>query len=105
MPYTIPEKKCPLKPKPFKSKEYLQWAHNSDQRCIVCGSMKVEAHHLLAGSLGRPDDKIVMLCPEHHRGKFSPHGFDSDMFYEDYPKEFLEEQADIMFKEFEDSYF
>jgi len=50
--------------------------------CYVCGSTNVEYHHALFGAKYRKlADKyglIVALCPEHHRGKYSPH-FDREL--------------------------
>jgi hypothetical protein len=65
----------------------MEWFHNQNYGCLVCGINNIEAHHVLRGTEGRPDDSIVPLCPEHHRGKYSPHGFDSSKFSEDYPTE------------------
>ncbi len=45
--------------------------------CLHCGSSIVEKHHVFFGTANRKQsDKyglIVPLCPEHHRGTFSPH--------------------------------
>lgn len=83
----------PLKEKPYKNKEYLQWFHNQGFGCLVCGDTFTEAHHVLSGNRGRPDDSIVPLCVDHHRGRFSPHGADAKEFFEKYPKEMLLETA------------
>ena len=51
--------------------------------------------------LGNRDDReVVPLCTDHHRGKYSPHGFDSKKFYETYPKEFLLLEAGALYGEY-----
>lgn len=88
-----------LKEKPLKSKEYLSWLHNSGKTCLVCGSSTIELHHVDNG-IGRRDDRsCVCLCPDHHRGEFSVHGFDSVYFYSLFPKERLSEEAQKLFEE------
>lgn len=78
-----------IKDVPYKDKEYLSWFHTQNFGCLICGSNNIEAHHVLRGGNGRPDDSIVPLCPDHHRGRFSPHGFDSGLFNEEFPKDLL----------------
>ncbi|MFA6189804.1 MAG: hypothetical protein WC680_11060 [Sulfuricurvum sp.] len=85
----VPKTKERIKEPPYKDKDYLSWFHTQNFGCLVCGSNNIEAHHVLRGGEGRPDDSIVPLCPEHHRGRFSPHGFESGKFSEDYPKDVL----------------
>lgn len=92
------KKLAPLKEKPFKSKEYLSWFHSQGFCCMVCGSSQIEAHHIMQGNRGRQDDLIVPLCPDHHRGKYSPHGFDAKAFYEGYPKDMQIEVANKLFE-------
>ena len=44
--------------------------------CYVCGSTNVEYHHMVYGRNRKMADRyglILPLCPEHHRGKYSPH--------------------------------
>lgn len=90
-----------LKEKPFKSKEYLSWLHTSGKTCLVCGSHTIELHHTDNG-IGRRDDRsCVPLCSEHHRGVWSPHGFDSLFFYAVFPKERLIEEAQKLFEEWQ----
>lgn len=48
------------------------------KHCLVCGSTRVEVHHILFGRANRKwSDKfglVIALCPEHHRGStYSPH--------------------------------
>lgn len=92
----VPKTKVRIKDVPYKDKEYLSWFHTQNFGCLVCGSNNIEAHHVLRGGEGRPDDSIVSLCPEHHRGKFSPHGFESGQFSDEYPKDVLLEIAKRM---------
>lgn len=89
----IPKTNKRIKASPYKDKDYLSWFHTQNFGCLVCGSNNIEAHHVLRGGEGRPDDSIVPLCPEHHRGKVSPHGFESGKFSEEYPKDILLEIA------------
>lgn len=88
---------APLKEKPFKSKEYLSWFHNQGYGCLVCGNTDIEAHHIMQGNRGRQDDLIVPLCLEHHRGKFSPHGYNAKEFHNQYSKEMQKATAEILF--------
>ena len=90
-----------IKEKVFKEKKYLSYMHNSGKACLVCNSSNIELHHVKTKiKTDRDDSLIVPLCPEHHRGKFSPHGFDLKSFYECYSIEYLLEKA----KEFYDQY-
>lgn len=86
-----------LKTQPFKSKEYLSWFHNQGFGCLVCGSLNIEAHHLESGNRGRADNKIVPLCPDHHRGTFSPHGGNAKEFHQAHTKQVLNIIADKLF--------
>jgi hypothetical protein len=88
-----PKSTARIKDAPYKDKEYLGWFHCQNFGCLVCGSNNIEAHHVSRGGEGRPDDTIVPLCPEHHRGRYSPHGFESGKFSEEYPKYILLEIA------------
>ena len=89
------------KSKGFKDPAYLSWLHN-DKRpcCIVCGSGNIELHHVNPGLGNRDDREVVPLCPDHHRGKYSPHGFDSKKFYYTYPKDFLLTEAKFLYSEY-----
>ena len=91
---------APLKKQPYKNKDYLVWLHNQNFGCLVCGDNNIELHHVLRGSEGRPDDSVVTLCPEHHRGKFSPHGFDSVGFHEQHSKDVLLEVAKLLHEKY-----
>lgn len=87
----------------YKNKHYLAYMHNSSKVCLVCGSSSIELHHVKNKHLtDRADNRIVPLCPEHHRGEFSPHGFDQKLFYECYSRDHLLKKASEYFKEFED---
>jgi len=72
-------------PKAYKDPDYLQWVHNT-QKCLVCGSGNIEAHHIKHHSIkGRDDRYIIPLCPFCHRGStLSPHGTPK-AFKERYP--------------------
>ena len=99
------EKATRIKEKPLKNSAYLQWFHSQNYGCLVCGSNNIEAHHVLRGVDGRSDDSIVPLCPEHHRGRYGPHGFDSDKFSEEYSKELLMAIAKRLYEAFESELF
>lgn len=48
------------------------------KECFYCGvTLNLERHHVIFGTARRRiADKLgltVWLCPEHHRGQFSPH--------------------------------
>jgi len=99
--YKVPQKKHNLKPKAFKCKAYLEYMHNSGKHCVICGNTNIELHHIKTKTQTmRNDNEVVPLCDEHHRGKFSPHGFDSSKFYEQYPKDLLLEWAEDFYKEY-----
>ena len=83
---------APLKEKPFKSKAYLSCLHSNGLGCMICGDTNIELHHIDQGNRGRADNRVVPLCLDHHRGKFSPHGFDKKAFLEQYG-ETMEEVA------------
>lgn len=94
-----------IKPKVLKDKKYLAYMHNSYKCCLVCGDTNIELHHIKTKTLtDRADNRIVPLCSEHHRGKFSPHGFDSNKFYEQYPKEELLKMAEEFYNEYIELY-
>lgn len=94
------KKKERIKESPFKDKDYVHWMHCQNFGCLVCGSTAIEAHHVLRGVDGRPDDSIVSLCNEHHHGRYSPHGFDSNRFSSDYPKDVLLEIAKRLYESY-----
>ena len=99
--YKVPQKKAPLKQKAFKCKEYLEYMHNSDKKCIVCGDTNIELHHIKTKTqTNRNDNEIVPLCANHHRGNFAPHGFDSAEFYKQYSKEMLLEFAEDFYNDY-----
>lgn len=66
----------------------LAWIRK--QPCYVCGKYGSEAHHITIKGMGgrnaRNDMQVLPLCHKHHRGEFSPHGRDADLFYKEYPK-------------------
>jgi hypothetical protein len=93
-----------IKPKAYKNKDYLNYMHNSGNACIICFYPNIELHHLKDRIiLGRDDSKVVPLCPEHHRGKYSPHGANSKEFYEECPKEWLLQIAEEFYEEYNEN--
>ena len=69
---------------------------------MVCGASNIELHHLDEGNRGRADNRVVPLCPIHHRiDKLSAHGFDAKKFKEIYMEE-MEETAATLFNMFKD---
>ena len=95
------KKRCSLKEPVYKNKDYLAYLHDGTHNCYVCGSKNIEVHHLDAGAKGRSDKNVICLCPEHHRGDFSPHGSRSIDFYKRYPRDTLQTFADILFHEYD----
>ena len=98
--YKVPQKKAPLKQRPYKNKFYLKWLHNKGLECLVCGVQQIELHHIDQGAKGRADNRVVPLCPEHHRGRFSPHGADKKDFEAEFMEQ-MEEKCAELFGEFE----
>jgi len=78
----------------------LQWLHSQGLSCLVCGVQQIELHHIDQGAKGRADNRCVPLCPEHHRGRFSPHGADKKEF-EDCHMEDMEAMCVELFLEFQ----
>jgi len=67
----------PLKEKPVKCKEYLDWFHNQGFCCLICGNSQIEAHHIKNTSSDIKDDRYLLpLCEFHHKysDHMSPHG-------------------------------
>ena len=95
------EKQAPLKPKPYKNMFYLRWLHTQSLTCLVCGVRQIELHHIDQGYKGRADNRVVPLCPEHHRGRFSPHGADKKEFEAMHMDE-MEAMCVELFEEFEE---
>ena len=94
-----------IKPQAVKDKKYLAWLRNSDQTCFVCGSyMGLEAHHMKENSTSkRTDEKVLVLCTEHHVGtEFSPHGTPRK-FREKYPIDYQERVAARKYLEYKET--
>ena len=92
-----------IKPTVFKDKAYLSYMHNSEKTCVIYCDCNIELHHLKDRNiLGRDDSKVVPLCPEHHRGRYSPHGADAKEFYDKNTKMWLLVVAEEFYKEFTD---
>lgn len=50
-------------------KQRERWSKIASLGCIICASPD-EIHHCFTGAGGRKNhDKVIPLCPEHHRGK------------------------------------
>lgn len=49
----------------------------AERTCLICGSPRTEVHHIYFGQGRRRisdlNGFIAFLCPEHHRGQYSPH--------------------------------
>lgn len=49
----------------------------TERTCLICGSPQTETHHVFFGTSNRKisdrEGFIAFLCPEHHRGEYSPH--------------------------------
>ncbi len=75
----------------------VNWIHTMP--CFVCGAIGgSEAHHTIIKGMGgrnkQNDLYIIPLCPIHHRGEFSPHGRDANLFYREYPKQYIKKRAE-----------
>ena len=50
----------------------------AERTCLICGSPYTEVHHIYFGHgrrrISDSNGFIAYLCPEHHRGRYSPHG-------------------------------
>lgn len=91
---TFGKKKSCLKKKSKKvslekvelSNDYYEYLHNSNQRCVVCGDVSIEIHHItdikrIPGKR-REWNRVVTLCPNHHKnGKDGIHILSKDEFY------------------------
>ena len=45
-----------------------RWSRIAEMGCMICAS-PAEIHHCFTGAGGRKNhDKVIPLCPEHHRG-------------------------------------
>jgi len=47
-----------------------------EKLCLICGSPNVEEHHCFFGANRKTSERLglkVYLCPNHHRGNYSPH--------------------------------
>ena len=69
------------------SNNYYKYLHNSNQKCVICGSNIVEIHHItdlkkLPNLPRRSWNRVVTLCPDHHRlGLKAIHKLSKDEFY------------------------
>ena len=100
------KKRISFKPKRITNDDelaYLNWAKEQDLRCMVCGSMSFELHHLKqASSDKKVHYKVMPLCREHHTGnKFSIHGTKKD-FFEVYTWESQNIIADKLYKKYKE---
>lgn len=53
------------------SNDYYEYLHNSNQKCVVCGDISIEIHHItdikrIEGKR-REWNRVVTLCPYHHK--------------------------------------
>lgn len=65
-----------------------KWTRLAEMGCCICGSPFVEIHHVGTGAGGRKNhDKVIPLCPEHHRGKTGLHGMGRKAFSRQYGSE------------------
>ncbi len=85
----------------YKNPKFLSWL-KENKPCVVCGDYGVEIHHIKKMSMVRKrnDLMVIPLCPEHHRGKYSPHGFESSGFYNGLDIEQQMQLAVLFFSEF-----
>lgn len=51
-----------LRKQTIKDRNYLAWIHSSDKRCIVCGSLNIEAHHVYSVKRGIECSDHLIVC-------------------------------------------
>lgn len=82
-----PRSKKVAKEKNELSNDYYNYLHNSNQKCVVCGSNSIEIHHItdikrISGKR-REWNRVVTLCPEHHKNnKDAIHILSKNEFYD-----------------------
>ena len=88
------------------SNNYYEYLHNSNQKCIVCGDISIEIHHItdikkIPGKR-REWNRVVTLCPNHHKnGKDGIHILSKDEFYDRVMSfEELMENSDRLYQEY-----
>ncbi len=86
----------------YKNPKYLAWL-KENKPCEICGNYGVEIHHIKKMPLVRKRNDLmcIPLCPEHHRGEYSPHGFKSVGFYAGNSVEWQMTRAVLNFSEYE----
>lgn len=91
------KKKARVKPRSQKlkkekdnlSNDYYKYLHSSGQKCVICGCDCIEIHHItdikrLKDEPRRVWNRVVTLCPEHHKnGKNGIHILSKDEFYDE----------------------
>ena len=88
------------KPKQKPNPEYIEWLHA--QACYICGQIPTESHHVKKkGQILKDHKLLIPLCPEHHRGEYSPHGRERAKFLKMYPIDPQIELANSLLYEFE----
>ena len=71
----------------FNHKDYFNYLHNSNQKCVICGGYNIEIHHItdvhkIKGDR-RDHKRVVTLCKNHHKeSKFGIHNMSKEDFYE-----------------------
>jgi len=85
----------------YNNQKFLRWV-KENKPCVICGTYGVEIHHIKKMPMirKRNDLMCIPLCPEHHRGKYSPHGHESTGFYAGLPLEQQMQIAVLNFSEF-----
>lgn len=112
---TFGKKKSCLKKKSKKvtlekvelSNDYYNYLHNSNQKCVICGCISIEIHHItdiktLPNEPRRVWNRVVTLCPAHHKNsKDAIHILSKKEFYSRVMSfEKLMENSDRLYKEY-----
>ena len=69
------------------SNDYYEYLHNSNQKCVICGDISIEIHHItdikrLPIEPRRYWNRVVTLCPSHHKNsKDGIHILSKEEFY------------------------
>ena len=69
------------------SNDYYEYLHNSNQKCVICGDISIEIHHItdikrLLNEPRRAWNRVVTLCPAHHKNsKDGIHILSKEEFY------------------------
>lgn len=70
-----------------EAKDYYEYLHSSNQKCVICGGADIELHHIsdlkkLPKEPRRDNKRLVVLCKNHHKdSKKGIHIMSKEEFY------------------------